>query len=441
MPALATTRSSPPAASTKPLDGARPARASPTSAGERDAPAGRAASPAPRAPRATRASSPTRAPRAASASPSAAPDPARGAGDERARGVAVASRMQRGGYDHEPWPRTKRPSPRRSTCRRIFWLQEAGLPMTGANVARAMQLSAPTVHEMIGRLERDGYVTRGADKALAFTDDGREHAEGIVRRHRLIERFLTDVLGHPVGRGPRGGRAARARDVAGARGAHARRDRRRQDLPARPPDRRRATRIEGVPLADVEAGRQGARSCASRTRPRTCCTTSRTRASSPASRARVAETDDDARRRRRSTAATRRSTPLGRRDGLRASPTRRRRRAPRCPSSSCSPRTATAADVGRPGPRAVPAGEATYRVLAWRCSPRSTSAAQAVERVPDVDEARVERRDAEPDRVRAAEVGDDVGALDQRAADRPGLGVAQRDVRAAARGVARRAER
>jgi DtxR family transcriptional regulator, Mn-dependent transcriptional regulator len=79
----------------------------------------------------------------------------------------------------------------------IFWLQEAGLPMTGANVARAMQLSAPTVHEMIGRLERDGYVTRGADKALAFTENGREHAEGVVRRHRLIERFLTDVLSIP----------------------------------------------------------------------------------------------------------------------------------------------------------------------------------------------------------------------------------------------------
>ena len=42
----------------------------------------------------------------------------------------------------------------------LFWLQEAGLPMTGANVARAMQLSPPTVHEMIGRLERDGYITR-----------------------------------------------------------------------------------------------------------------------------------------------------------------------------------------------------------------------------------------------------------------------------------------
>jgi len=79
----------------------------------------------------------------------------------------------------------------------LFWLQEAKLPMTGANVARAMQLSAPTVHEMIGRLERDGYITRGSDKVIAFTPSGLEHAEGVVRRHRLIERFLTDVLGIP----------------------------------------------------------------------------------------------------------------------------------------------------------------------------------------------------------------------------------------------------
>jgi DtxR family transcriptional regulator, Mn-dependent transcriptional regulator len=79
----------------------------------------------------------------------------------------------------------------------LFWLQEARLPMTGANVARAMQLSAPTVHEMVGRLERDGYITRGQDRVIAFTDDGAAHAEGIVRRHRLIERFLTDVLGVP----------------------------------------------------------------------------------------------------------------------------------------------------------------------------------------------------------------------------------------------------
>ncbi|MDQ5807582.1 MAG: metal-dependent transcriptional regulator [Actinomycetota bacterium] len=79
----------------------------------------------------------------------------------------------------------------------LFWLHEAGLPMTGANVARAMQLSAPTVHEMIGRLERDGYITRAGDRSISFTDSGRRHAEEIVRRHRLIERFLTDVLGIP----------------------------------------------------------------------------------------------------------------------------------------------------------------------------------------------------------------------------------------------------
>jgi DtxR family transcriptional regulator, iron-dependent repressor len=79
----------------------------------------------------------------------------------------------------------------------MFWLEEAGLPITGANIARAMQLSPPTVHEMIGRLEEDGYVERASDKSLAFTESGRKEAEAIVRRHRLIERFLTDVLGVP----------------------------------------------------------------------------------------------------------------------------------------------------------------------------------------------------------------------------------------------------
>src|SRR3712207_7036440 len=56
----------------------------------------------------------------------------------------------------------------------LFWLHEAGLAMTGANVARAMQLSAPTVHEMIGRLERDGYITRAGDKSISFTDSGQD---------------------------------------------------------------------------------------------------------------------------------------------------------------------------------------------------------------------------------------------------------------------------
>jgi DtxR family Mn-dependent transcriptional regulator len=135
----------------------------------------------------------------------------------------------------------------------IFWLQEAGLPMTGANVARAMQLSAPTVHEMIGRLERDGYVTRGPDKALAFTEHGRAHAEGVVRRHRLIERFLTDVLGIPWD------------DVheEAERLEHAMSPKLEERMLAAIGDAKTCPhghpispgdRIEGVPLADVEPG-------------------------------------------------------------------------------------------------------------------------------------------------------------------------------------------
>ena len=79
----------------------------------------------------------------------------------------------------------------------MYWLMEAGLPITGANIARAMQLSPPTVHEMLGRLEEDGYVSRGDDRSVSFTDRGRDEAAAMVRRHRMIERFLTDVLGIP----------------------------------------------------------------------------------------------------------------------------------------------------------------------------------------------------------------------------------------------------
>jgi DtxR family transcriptional regulator, Mn-dependent transcriptional regulator len=79
----------------------------------------------------------------------------------------------------------------------LYWLHEADLPMTAANVARAMQLSAPAVHEMIGRLERDAHITRSPGKLISFTESGERQAEEIVSRHRLIERFLTDVLGIP----------------------------------------------------------------------------------------------------------------------------------------------------------------------------------------------------------------------------------------------------
>jgi DtxR family transcriptional regulator, Mn-dependent transcriptional regulator len=79
----------------------------------------------------------------------------------------------------------------------LFWLYEAGFPMTGANLARAMQLTPPTVHEMLRRLEKNGWIRRPSSRSIEFTDAGRSHAETVVGRHRMIERFLTDVVGVP----------------------------------------------------------------------------------------------------------------------------------------------------------------------------------------------------------------------------------------------------
>jgi DtxR family transcriptional regulator, Mn-dependent transcriptional regulator len=53
------------------------------------------------------------------------------------------------------------------------------------------------VHEMLGRLERDGFIERTDGRKIAFTESGREQAKHIVGRHRMIERFLTDVVGVP----------------------------------------------------------------------------------------------------------------------------------------------------------------------------------------------------------------------------------------------------
>jgi len=115
---------------------------------------------------------------------------------DRPTGERPDPAAQRGLYDQ---PMTHEPATpaEEEYLESLFWLYEAGLPMTGANLARAMQLSAPTVHEMLGRLERDGYISRTADRTINFTEDGREHAERIVSRHRMIERFLTDVVGVP----------------------------------------------------------------------------------------------------------------------------------------------------------------------------------------------------------------------------------------------------
>jgi DtxR family Mn-dependent transcriptional regulator len=79
----------------------------------------------------------------------------------------------------------------------LLHLLEAGRPLTAANVARELALSAPTVHEMVKRLEADDLIERDERKRITFTEEGLEIARHAASRHRLVERFLTDVLGIP----------------------------------------------------------------------------------------------------------------------------------------------------------------------------------------------------------------------------------------------------
>ena len=226
----------------------------------------------------------------------------------------------------------------------MFWLEEAGLPMTGANIARAMQLSPPTVHEMIGRLIDDGYVERNPNKSLAFTESGREHASYIVRRHRMIERFLTDVLGIPWDEVHEEAERIEHAMSPGAGGADAGGDRRRHHLPPRPPDRR------GHPRAGLAAGRRRGRRRrhrpALRERGRGAAPLPQgRRASTRAWRARSRAPTTSASSSPPPTAATRSAAASPR--PSRSAPTRRRRRGRRSPSSWCFPATATAGERSR----------------------------------------------------------------------------------------------
>ena len=77
----------------------------------------------------------------------------------------------------------------------IYDLGGTGKPVIGARLAKHMGVSAPTVTEAVQRLGRGGYVKVGRGKELALTPKGREVAEVMARRHRLLERWLTDTLG------------------------------------------------------------------------------------------------------------------------------------------------------------------------------------------------------------------------------------------------------
>src|SRR5436309_5604375 len=65
----------------------------------------------------------------------------------------------------------------------------------GARLAEKFRVSAPTVTEMLKRLVRDGYVSMDAKRAVTLTEEGYQAAEAVLRRHRLTERFLVDMLG------------------------------------------------------------------------------------------------------------------------------------------------------------------------------------------------------------------------------------------------------
>lgn len=79
----------------------------------------------------------------------------------------------------------------------IYWLYEAGIERTQANLARALQVSQPSASEMVKRLVDEGLVRRDDQKLIHFTERGHEVAERIVARHRTVEAYLVKVMGIP----------------------------------------------------------------------------------------------------------------------------------------------------------------------------------------------------------------------------------------------------
>ncbi len=77
-------------------------------------------------------------------------------------------------------------------CETIFELEEDGVRVIQARIVERLGVSRPAVSEMIKRMDAEGLVTFGNE--IVLTDRGRSLASTMVRRHRLAERFLTDVL-------------------------------------------------------------------------------------------------------------------------------------------------------------------------------------------------------------------------------------------------------
>jgi DtxR family Mn-dependent transcriptional regulator len=95
----------------------------------------------------------------------------------------------------EPENELRPPSPAEARYLEVIGrLGRHGTPVAGAAIARSLGLSAPTVHEMLRRLEADGYIQRGENRGWGMTDDGRRQADAVRRRRRVVEHFLRTVL-------------------------------------------------------------------------------------------------------------------------------------------------------------------------------------------------------------------------------------------------------
>ena len=77
----------------------------------------------------------------------------------------------------------------------IYDLTGGDKPVIGARLARHMHISAPSITEALRRMQREGYVRLAGKKEIRLTTKGKGIAETMARRHRLLERWLTDVLG------------------------------------------------------------------------------------------------------------------------------------------------------------------------------------------------------------------------------------------------------
>ncbi len=81
--------------------------------------------------------------------------------------------------------------------RTIYELEEEGVVPLRARIAERLGQSGPTVSQTVARMERDGLVVVAGDRHLELTDTGRSRAVAVMRKHRLAELLLVNVIGMP----------------------------------------------------------------------------------------------------------------------------------------------------------------------------------------------------------------------------------------------------